>query len=125
VFEIGVQDEFEAAHVLRGDFGDATRLHGHTYRVEVVVEGSSIGQSGVFYDLGRLRSDLRLIMSDLHYRDLNDVAGLNDVNTTAEVVARYIFGRMEPSLREAGVASLKVKVWESPSVFASYRESFN
>ena len=125
MFEIGVSDEFEAAHSLKGDFGDATRLHGHTYRVEVTIEGSTIDESGIFYDLGRLRSDLRSVLNDLHYRDLNDVEGLAGVNTTAEVIARFIYGRLEPSIREAGVISLGVKVWESPSVFASYRENFN
>jgi 6-pyruvoyltetrahydropterin/6-carboxytetrahydropterin synthase len=121
MFEIGIADEFEAAHSLKGDFGPATRLHGHTYRVEVSIEASDVDESGTFYDLGKLRSDLRAVLDDLHYRDLNQVAGLRESNTTAETVAVYIFKNMEPPLRGSRAASLKVKVWESPSVFASYR----
>ncbi|MCI0489942.1 MAG: 6-carboxytetrahydropterin synthase [Blastocatellia bacterium] len=124
MFEIGIAEEFEAAHALEGDFGPATRLHGHTYRVEVRVEARDIDETGVFYDLGRLRADLRAVLDPLHYRNLNDLAALSETNTTAEVVARYIFKQMEPPLRASKVASLKVTVWESPSSFASYRETF-
>jgi 6-pyruvoyltetrahydropterin/6-carboxytetrahydropterin synthase len=124
MFEIGVTDEFEAAHSLSGDFGPATRLHGHTYKVEVRAEARSIDAAGTFYDIGRLKADLRSVLEHLHYRNLNDVPELAGANTTAEVVARHIFKELAPGLRAAGVEGLKVTVWESPSCFASYRESF-
>jgi 6-pyruvoyltetrahydropterin/6-carboxytetrahydropterin synthase len=37
MFEIGVSAQFEAAHRLVGDFGPATRMHGHTCRLEALV----------------------------------------------------------------------------------------
>ena len=125
MFEIGIADEFEAAHSLNGDFGAATRLHGHTYKVEVRAEARSIDSTGTFYDLGRLRDDLRSVLQHLHYRNLNEVAELTETNTTAEVVALYIFRKLAPGVRTAGVEALKVTVWESTSSFASYRESFD
>ena len=125
MFEIGITDEFEAAHSLNGDFGAATRLHGHTYKVEVRVEARDVGITGTFYDIGRLRSELRSVLETLHYRHLNDVADLTEMNTTAEVVARYIFKNLAAGVQAAGVESLKVTVWESSSCFASYRESFD
>jgi 6-pyruvoyltetrahydropterin/6-carboxytetrahydropterin synthase len=124
MFEIGIVDEFEAAHALRGDFGPATRLHGHTYRVEARVEARDIDESGAFYDIGSLRAELRRALDEMHYRNLDELTALGGVNTTAEVVARHIFKQMEPPLRAARVVSLKITVWESSSVFASYRESF-
>ena len=125
MFEIGIADEFEAAHALKGDFGAATRLHGHTYKVEVRAEARGIDSTGTFYDLGRLRDDLRSVLQHLHYRNLNEVAELSETNTTAEVVARYIFKKLAPGVRTGGVEALKVTVWESSSSFASYRESFD
>lgn len=124
MFEIGVTDEFEAAHSLAGDFGPASMLHGHTYRVEVRVESRDIDETGTFYDIGRLRRDLRSALDELHYKNLNEVEALAGANTTAETVARHIFKRMEPPLRALS-AGLKVTVWESPSVFASYSERFD
>ncbi|MEK6287775.1 MAG: 6-carboxytetrahydropterin synthase [Acidobacteriota bacterium] len=123
-FEIGIVGEFESAHSLNGDFGPATRLHGHTYRVEVSAEASEIDSTGTFYDIGRLRAELISVLEPLHYRNLNEVAELAGMNTTAEVVARYIFKKLAPVLRTAGIEGLKVTVWESSSSFASYRESF-
>ena len=124
MFEIGITDEFEAAHSLNGDFGAATRLHGHTYRVEVRLEAREVDPTGTFYDLGRLRSELRSVLEALHNRNLNDLPELAGTNTTAEVVARHIFRNLSVGVRAAGVESLKVTVWESSSCFASYRESF-
>jgi|SRR6185295_207599 6-pyruvoyltetrahydropterin/6-carboxytetrahydropterin synthase len=123
-FEIGVSAEFEAAHSLTGDFGAATQLHGHTYKVEVRAEASEIDSNGIFFDLGRLQAELRAVIEPLHYRNLNEVEDLSTMNTTAEVVARYILKKLAPVVREGGVEALKVTVWESSSSFASYRESF-
>jgi len=125
MFEIGITDEFEAAHSLRGDFGAATRLHGHTYKVEVRLEASEVDATGTFYDIGRLRSELRSLLEALHYRNLNDIPELGETNTTAEVMARHIFQNLSAGVKTAGVESLKVTVWESSSCFASYRESFD
>jgi 6-pyruvoyltetrahydropterin/6-carboxytetrahydropterin synthase len=124
-FEIGITDEFESAHSLSGDFGPATRLHGHTYRVEVRAEAQDIDSTGTFYDIGRLRSDLRSVLEPLHYRNLNEVTELAGTNTTAETLARFILKKLAPDLRAAGVEGLKVTVWESSSSFASCRESFD
>jgi 6-pyruvoyltetrahydropterin/6-carboxytetrahydropterin synthase len=124
MFEIGITGEFESAHSLSGDFGPATRLHGHTYKVEVRAEAREIDSTGTFYDIGRLQAELRSVIEPLHYRNLNEIPALAGMNTTAEAVARYIFKRLAPALRGAGVEGLKVTVWESSSSFASYRESF-
>jgi 6-pyruvoyltetrahydropterin/6-carboxytetrahydropterin synthase len=124
MFEIGITDEFEAAHALKGDFGPATRLHGHTYRVEVIAEAREVDETGTFYDIGKLRTDLRAVLDGMHYRNLDDLPEMAGRNTTAEMVAQHIFKRIATPLRGSGIVSLKVTVWESPSVFASYRETF-
>lgn len=123
MFEIGITDEFEAAHSLSGDFGPAARLHGHTYRVEVRVEAREIDSTGTFFDIGRLRGELSSLLGPLQYRNLNEVGELAGTNTTAESLAHYILKKLSPALRGAHVEGLKVTVWESSSTFASYRES--
>ena len=123
-FEIGITDEFEAAHSLKGDFGPATRVHGHTYKVEVRVEAPDIDATGTFMHLGGLRSSLRAVLEPLHYRNLNEIAEFAGANTTAETLARHILIKLSLELRNAGADAARVTVWESPSSFASYRESF-
>lgn len=124
MYEIGIIDEFEAAHALTGDFGPATRTHGHTYRVEVRIASREVDASGAMYDVGRLRADLRSTLEGMHYRNLDDLPEFAGVNTTVEMVARHIFRRIEPPLRAAPLSGLRVTVWESSSVFASYHEEF-
>ena len=119
MYEIGVVAQFEAAHRLIGDFGPATRLHGHTYRLEVVVRGERLSDDGVLYDIGRLRESVGEFAASLHYRDLGDVPGLADVNTTAEAVARHCWETLAASLHGQGLASLLVRVWESPEAYAT------
>ena len=119
MYEVYVASQFEAAHRLVGDFGPATRVHGHTYRLEVLVRGERLSEDGALYDIGRLRAAVDDLAASLHYRDLNEVPGLEDVNTTAEAVADYCWERLAPPLRDDGLDSLCVRVWESPQVYAA------
>jgi 6-pyruvoyltetrahydropterin/6-carboxytetrahydropterin synthase len=125
LFELGVVGEFEAAHSLSPDFGPAARLHGHTYRVEVRVMARELHPNGTFCDAGRLKQELRSVLDEVHYRNLDEVEALAGVNTTVETVARHIFKRMEPAVRADKLAGMRVTIWESPSIFASYSESWN
>ncbi|HET8629922.1 MAG TPA: 6-carboxytetrahydropterin synthase [Thermomicrobiales bacterium] len=119
MYEIGVVGQFEAAHRLTGDFGPATRLHGHTYRLEVVVRGARLAPDRTLYDVGRLRDAVDALAASLHYRDLDEVPGLAGTNTTAEAVADHCWEALAANLRGHGLASLLVRVWESPQVYAA------
>jgi 6-pyruvoyltetrahydropterin/6-carboxytetrahydropterin synthase len=119
MYEIGVVAQFEAAHRLRGDFGPATRMHGHTYKLEVIVRGERLRADETLYDIGALQPAVAALVAELHYRDLNDVPGLETINTTAEAVARFCWERLAPGLRGHGLSSLLVRVWESPNAWAA------
>ena len=118
MYEVYVAAGFEAAHRLRGDFGPASRTHGHTYKLEVVVRGEDLAEDGALLDIGELRESVEGIAATLDYRDLDEVPGLAGKNTTAEVVAGFCWGELAPPLRGRGLASLAVRVWESPQVYA-------
>lgn len=120
MYEVGVNAQFEAAHRLVGDFGPATRMHGHTYRLEVAVRGAKLRPDGTLFDITRLQAAVGEIVADLHYRDLGDVAGLSGINTTAEHVAGYCWRRLAAALSALGLAQLRVVVWENPSAYAAY-----
>src|SRR5438105_12350388 len=119
MYEIGVTAQFEAAHRLVGDFGPATRLHGHTYRLEVVVRGRDLRSDGTLYDISRLRAAVDELAAGLHYRDLGEVPGLVGRNSTAEIVAQHCWEALAADLHGQGPASLLVRVWESPQVYAA------
>jgi 6-pyruvoyltetrahydropterin/6-carboxytetrahydropterin synthase len=123
MYEVYVAAQFEAAHRLVGDFGPATRTHGHTYRMEVILRGEHLSEDGTLYDIGELRPAVEDLAASLHYRDLNDVPDLTDVNTTAEAVADYCWERLAPTLRGQGLNSLTVRIWESPQIYAAREDS--
>ena len=119
MYEVYVASQFEAAHRLVGDFGPATRTHGHTYRLEVIVRGRRLDEYGTLCDISVLRAHVDDLAASLDYRDLNEVPGLQDANTTAEAVAGYCWERLAPPLRDGGLDSLCVRVWESPQAYAA------
>lgn len=119
MYEIYVAAQFEAAHRLVGDFGPATRLHGHTYRMEVMVRGERLHHDGTLYDIGSLKPAVENLAASLHYRDLNEAPGFEGVNTTAEAVADYCWEQLAPSLQGQGLETLAVRIWESPEVYAA------
>jgi len=121
MYEVGVSTQFEAAHRLVGDFGPATRLHGHTYRLEAAVRGPSLRDDGTLLDITLLQAALAELVAELHYRDLGEVPGLAGVNTTAEHVAGFCWRRIAAALRRRPeVQALTVRVWENPGAYAAY-----
>jgi 6-pyruvoyltetrahydropterin/6-carboxytetrahydropterin synthase len=119
MYEIYFAARFEAAHRLVGNFGPATRTHGHTYRLEVILRGQQLGDDDTLYDIGELGRAVEGLAGSMHYRDLNEVPGLQGVNTTAEAVASYCWDKLAESLRGRGLNSLTVRIWESPDAYAA------
>ena len=118
MYDVGVVTQFEAAHRLVGDFGPAQRFHGHTYRVEATVTGNTLKADGTLFDIVLLQNALGAVINQLHYQNLDEIAGLNTRNTTAEVVAEYIWLAVAPALGQTGLVSLRIAVWESPNAWA-------
>ena len=123
MYEVGVVEQFEAAHRLRGDFGPATRTHGHTYRVELVLRGPRLRDDGTLCDLGQVGNALRQAVGDLHYQDLDALPALRGRNTTAEIVAEHLLERVAAALALDGLDSIAVRLWESPAAFAGVERS--
>jgi 6-pyruvoyltetrahydropterin/6-carboxytetrahydropterin synthase len=123
MYEIYIAARFEAAHRLVGDFGPASRMHGHTYRIEVILRGQQLKDDGTLYDIGALSQAVDGLAASLHYRDLNEVPDLADVNTTAEAVANYCWEKLAPPLRNEGLDSLTVRIWESPDAYAAREDT--
>lgn len=91
--------DFEAAHSLPGfpEGHKCRRLHGHSFRVDVVVEGSLPAGSAHLIDYGDISRVVRpIIDGELDHRHLNDIAGLE--NPTSEMIALWLWRRIRPEL---------------------------
>lgn len=121
MYALTVRDHFDAAHSLRGYDGECSRLHGHTWDVEVTVEGSGLDAVGILYDFKRLKADLRTVLDPFDHRCLDEVAPFDTMNATAENLAREIHERLATAMASAGVTVSEVAVWESPVARIVYR----
>ena len=89
---------FEAAHRLPNapDGHKCRRLHGHSFRVEVVCEGDADPITGWLIDFADIKRAFEPLRERLDHHYLNEVEGLE--NPTAETIARWIFTRLRPAL---------------------------
>lgn len=123
VYEVYVAARFEAAHRLTGDFGPASRTHGHTYSLEVILRGQTLKDDGTLFDIGELKGAVDGLASSLHYRDLDEVPGLAGTNTTAETVASFCWEQLASHLQDRGLGSLTVRIWENPQAYAAREDA--
>lgn len=89
---------FEAAHFLPTfpEGHKCRRMHGHSFRIEVVVEGDVDSAKGYLVDYGDIKAAIAPIRAALDHRLLNDIDGLS--NPTSEMIAAWIWSRLEESL---------------------------
>ncbi|MBP7898432.1 6-carboxytetrahydropterin synthase QueD [Candidatus Gracilibacteria bacterium] len=82
---------FHASHFLTKYYGRCERLHGHSYKLEVTVEGD-IGENDMVIDFGILkRIVVRRVIDKLDHHHLNDLFE----NPSAERVCEWIWSQLE------------------------------
>lgn len=89
---------FEAAHKLpKVPAGHkCARLHGHSFRVEIAVDGPVSEETGWFIDYADLSEAWKPLFAELDHTYLNEIPGLE--NPTSEILARWIWERLSPTL---------------------------
>jgi 6-pyruvoyltetrahydropterin/6-carboxytetrahydropterin synthase len=96
---------FEAAHRLPWHPGKCSRVHGHSYILEVRVTGD-LDERGVVMDFAEVDAVVdKHVLGELDHTDLNDVLD----NPTAELVAAWIGAR----LSAAGMPWSSLRLWET------------
>ena len=115
--EIFVSFTFDAAHRLPQvpEGHKCSRLHGHTFRVEVHVSGPVDESLGWVIDFGDLKKICKPVIEQLDHHYLNEIPGLE--NPTCEVIARWLWQRLMPCLPNLA----KIIVQEGPNSGAVYK----
>ena len=109
--------EFSAAHYLPGYGGKCANMHGHTWWVELMVEGA-VGQDGMVLDFLGLKKVVEPWIERLDHHVLNEVEGLE--MPTAENIVLWFRDLWNSSPRP--VLLRRVRVYESPDSFAEWFE---
>lgn len=96
--EIFREFSFEAAHRLPNvpPGHKCARLHGHSFRVEIGVEGEVDQETGWVCDFSDIRNAFSPLLHQLDHQYLNEIEGLE--NPTSENLASWIAHRLRPAL---------------------------
>jgi len=142
---------FDSAHFLPNYYGKCERMHGHTFRLQVTVEGP-INQSGLAFDFTMLKKIVReKVVDQLDHQLINDLIKIPSAENTAvwiwnqlvdlgshiehqlkdpnlaKAVSKYFHPEEDSSIDPSDIFSevrlVEVKLWETPTSFVTYREA--
>jgi 6-pyruvoyltetrahydropterin/6-carboxytetrahydropterin synthase len=121
MFKIRIRDSISSAHMLRGYQGNCERLHGHNYRIEVTICSPDLNNIGILADFREIKQSLKDCLNPLDHRLLNDLPEFSSDNPSAENIARHIFLKLKPMIKEPA-RLFEVEVWESDNCSALFCE---
>ncbi len=107
---------FEAAHRLPkvAPTHRCHALHGHSYRLELRLEGPVDPDSGFVVDFFAIENVFQPILASLDHTYLNDIPGLD--NPTAELIAKWVWEKIKPDLPLLAA----VVCYETPDCWAAF-----
>jgi len=120
MYQITVEQHFDAAHFLRGYQGKCEAVHGHRFGVVVRITASTLDEVGLAYDFTVLKQHLAGILARFDHTCLNDVTPFDRINPSSENIASTIYSELQPKLAGAPVSLSSVEVWESPESGVAY-----
>jgi 6-pyruvoyltetrahydropterin/6-carboxytetrahydropterin synthase len=123
MFEVTVDQTFAAAHALRNYKGGCENVHGHNFRVQVVLAGERLDDAGLLVDFIDVKNLMGEILARLDHQNLNETPPFDVKNPSAENIAEYICTEMTGGLvnTPVPVRIREVKVWETEIQSATYR----
>ena len=121
MYQISVEQHFDAAHFLRGYQGKCESLHGHRYKVVVRINAAQLDETGLAYDFAVLKKNVAGVLEKFDHTCLNDVPPFDKQNPSAENIAAVIYHALKPLLDGGKVSLDCIEVWESPQTWVTYR----
>ncbi len=106
--KLGITEHIDCAHFLPGH-PKCGQLHGHTYRIEIVVDGEK-GPGGMVVDFDDLRKDLKSVLQEYDHRSLNDFMEYPSVENICELLRRGLENRVD--------LPFTLRVWEGAGKWA-------
>ncbi len=126
MFEVSVEKSFAAGHALRGYRGKCENVHGHNYKIRVTLAGPDLDSIGLLCDFVEVKRLMQSIIDRLDHQFMNDIPPFDQLNPSAENLARYFYQEMLRGLGEnpppVPLRVGEVQVWETDTTTATYRE---
>ena len=120
MFQLFVEEHFDAAHYLPNYHGKCENLHGHRFKVVARLEAAKLGEASIAYDFAELKRYLREILARLDHTCLNDIPPFDKVGPSSENIAVDIYRALQPRFSGSTVRLMNIEVWESPTSGVTY-----
>jgi len=121
-YEVMIERNFSSAHQLRGYKGKCENLHGHNYKIEIYARGEELNNIGLLIDFGDLKIAADEIVKYLDHRNINELPPFDEeLNPSAENLARYILEYIASRVDDEMVQVYKVRCFETPTSVATYQ----
>jgi len=122
MYEVNVKTGFSAAHQLRLYDGKYENLHGHNWSAQVTVEADELDAMGVGIDFVKLKQMVEEILSKLDYQNINEIPPFDELNPSAENIARWLFLKLKEQVSSEVTRVKRVEICEMEGCGASYFE---
>ncbi len=108
--KLGITADFSAAHSLPRHLGKCKNLHGHTYRVDVVVEGEKKEDTECVADFSEMKAVVEEVLELVDHKFLNEIISY----PTSENIALFLREKLEKELKNSnlGVTLYSLRIWE-------------
>ena len=123
MFEIRVKVDFPAAHHLEGYPGDCARPHGHNWVLEVFARSSQLDSLGMAIDFRDLKKAAKEIIAPWDHQDLNQLPEFQEVNPSAEQIAKIAFDKLSDLFNHQKTWIDRVTLWENERCYVTYFDS--
>lgn len=104
----------------RETFGDCFHPvgHGHTYRLEVYLQGQADEQTGMVINLKDLDVLLAKVLEPIKDKHLNfELEEFKSKVPTTENIANYLYKRLEQELRDLPLVLIKLRLFENDDLW--------
>ncbi|SSC08310.1 6-pyruvoyl tetrahydrobiopterin synthase [bacterium endosymbiont of Bathymodiolus sp. 5 South] len=102
--------------------GDCSRLHGHNWQVEVSVESAVLDALGIAIDFREIKKQTKEVVKRLDHQYLNEIPPFDELNPTAENIAKYFYQEVGVLINNQDVRVCEVIIWETPRASVTYSE---
>lgn len=120
MYELMVETQFSAAHQLRGYKGKCENLHGHNWRIQVVITAEKLNDIGLAMDFHELKKITNELILTLDHSVLNEMFPFTEINPSSENIAKWMYDSIKKKLNNNNIAVASVTVWEAETASATY-----
>jgi 6-pyruvoyltetrahydropterin/6-carboxytetrahydropterin synthase len=121
MYQLFVEEHFDAAHLIRDYNGKCENTHGNRFKVIVRLEAEKLQQNGLAYDFALIKRSLREALTRYDHAFLNEISPFDRIEPSCENIAATLYDELLPNFIGLPVILTSVEVWESPTTGVSYK----